>query len=68
MINMIRNYTKCEQCGHNKICSYKEIQKDVMSKMEGRLDNACSPDIFKFSFECTEYLPKERSTFTYNEI
>jgi hypothetical protein len=52
---MIQNYTKCERCEHNKVCSYKEIQKDVMSKMEGRLDNACSPEIFKFSFECKEY-------------
>ena len=32
-----------------------EIQKDIMSKMEGRLDNACPPEIFKFSFECKEY-------------
>ena len=52
---MIQNYTKCERCEHNKVCSYKEIQKDIMSKMEGRLDNACSPEIFKFSFECKEY-------------
>lgn len=68
MINMIKNYTKCANCEHNKICCYKEIQKDVISKMEGRLDNACSPDIFKFSFECTEYLSKERSVFNLNEI
>ena len=52
---MIQNYTKCERCEHNKVCSYKEIQKDVINKMEGRLDNTCSPDIFKFSFECKEY-------------
>ena len=32
-----------------------EIQKDIMSKIEGRLDNACPPEIFKFSFECKEY-------------
>ena len=52
---MIQNYTKCERCEHNKVCSYKEIQKDIMNKMEGRLDNICSPDFFKFSFECKEY-------------
>ena len=56
---MIQNYTKCEHCEHNKVCSYKEIQKDIMSKMEGRLDNACSPEIFKFSFECKEFKAME---------
>ena len=58
---MIQNYTKCEQCEHNKVCCYKEIQKDIMSKMEERLDNACSPEIFKFSFECKEYKSIEKT-------
>ena len=59
---MINNYTKCENCQHNKVCQYKEIQKEVMHKMEGRLDNSCSPEIFDFTFKCKEY--KELETIT----
>ena len=53
----INNTTKCEFCGHNKVCQYKEQQIEILHKMEGRLDNSCPPDIFDFSFICKEFKP-----------
>ena len=55
----IYNYSKCGNCIHQEVCQYKEQQKDVLEKMNTRLDNSCAPSIFKFSFECQQYQPAE---------
>lgn len=58
---MIQNYSKCELCIHKNVCMYKNEQKEVLEKMNGRLDNICSPEFFKFSFECKNFYHKESS-------
>lgn len=51
----IKNYTECKYCDHEEVCKYKEIQEEVLIKMNGRLDNICCPDNFKFTFQCNFY-------------
>lgn len=54
----IHQINKCEDCVHLTVCQYAEIRKEVLGKMSGKLDNCCCPEIFKFSFGCSEYYHK----------
>lgn len=56
--NMIQNYSKCELCIHQDICRFQANQEEILTKMNGHLDNIYKPDIFKFSFECSRYRNK----------
>lgn len=54
-MNEIKMYTFCDNCKHKNVCQYKIEAEEVYSKMIGHLSNTCASDIFKFTFECTEY-------------
>ena len=57
--NMIQNYCECKNCFHENVCQYKGEQKEILTKMNGRLDNICCPDIFNFFFECKNFYNKD---------
>ena len=54
---IMRQFTKCEKCEHNKICMYEKSAKEILDKTEKYLDTnyVCIPSIFEFSFECKEF-------------
>lgn len=59
---MIKNYTQCGKCEHNKVCQYKKNVEEILIKTNGHLDNLYVPEIFKINFECKEYKEKEEIT------
>ena len=55
--NMFKNFTKCERCIHNQVCSFKTEQKDLIDKIEMYLNNKRPSKIFNFILECKAYQP-----------
>lgn len=51
----IKRYSYCDNCKHKNVCQYRDYAEEVYNKMTGHLNNICASDIFKFTFECTEY-------------
>ena len=59
---MINNYTKCGNCQHEKVCQFKINVNEIITKMNGHLDNISYPkEIFDFTFKCKEYKENEES-------
>ena len=57
--NMFKNFTKCERCIHNQVCSFKTEQKELIDKMETHLNNDPPSKIFNIILECRVYRPNE---------
>ena len=52
---LIKNFN-CNKCTKRNICKYKEIETaEIISKVEGKLDNEYCPPIISFSAFCKEY-------------
>ena len=56
---IFKNFTKCERCIHNQVCSFKTEQKDLINKIEMYLNNKRPSKIFNFILECKAYQPNE---------
>jgi len=54
-MNEIKMYTYCDNCKHKNVCQYKNEAEEVYNKMTGHLNNICASDVFRLTFECTEY-------------
>ena len=53
--NMFKNFTKCEHCIRNQVCSFKTEQKELIDKIETHLNNDPPSKIFNIILECKEY-------------
>ena len=65
-MNEIKRYFNCENCDHKFVCQYKGIAEEAYTKMNGRLGNIDAPEIFKFTFECTQHhdiIPKKENAW-----
>ena len=58
---IFKNFTNCERCIHNQVCSFKTEQKDLIDKIEMYLNNKRPSKIFNFILECKckAYQPNE---------
>lgn len=55
---VLENLTLCEECSHNKVCSFKAEQREFFSEITDKIDNSHCPEIFKFTFLCKEFQRK----------
>ena len=53
--NIFKNFTKCERCIHNQVCSFKTEQKELIDKMETHLNSIRPSKIFNIILECKAY-------------
>ena len=51
----IKKINSCESCLHNEVCMFKSEQKEILEKMNCRLDNCSSSPVFEFRFLCLKY-------------
>ena len=52
---MNKNFN-CEECKKRNVCKYTEIEvPEIISKVEGKLDNESCPDVIEFYVTCTEF-------------
>ena len=58
---MFKNFTKCEHCIHNQVCSFKTEQKELADKIETHLDNENPSKIFNIILECKTYQSNENA-------
>lgn len=58
---MFKNFTKCERCIHNQVCSFKTEQKELVDKIETHLDNENPSKIFNIILECKTYQSNENA-------
>ena len=56
---VFKNFTKCERCIHNQVCSFKTEQKELTDKIETHLNNDSPSKIFNIILECKAYQPNE---------
>ena len=59
---MFKNFTKCERCIHNQVCSFKTEQKELTDKIETHLNNDSPSKIFNIILECKAYQPNENES------
>ena len=52
---VFKNFTKCERCIHNQVCSFKTEQKKLTDKIETYLNNDSPSKIFNIILECKAY-------------
>ena len=53
---MFKNFTKCERCIRNQVCSFKIEQKELIDKIETHLNNNPLSKIFNIILECIKFL------------
>ena len=47
---------ECENCKKYNVCKYTEVEvPEIISKVEGKLDNEFCPDIIEFYVTCKEF-------------
>lgn len=52
---LIKNFD-CNNCIKGKVCKYKEVETpEIISKVEGRIDNEFCPPIINFTVSCKEF-------------
>ena len=52
---MFKNFTKCEHCIRNQVCSFKTEQKKLINKIETHLNSDPSSKNFNIILECKAY-------------
>ena len=62
----IKEWNKCNNCAHARVCNYSESRRELLDTMNKQLTSWCGidyflPEFFEFSFECKEFV-KEEST------
>ena len=57
--NMFKNFTKCERCIRNQVCSFKTEQKELIDKIEIHLNSNPLSKNFNIILECKTYQPNE---------
>lgn len=59
---LIKNF-HCENCTKEKVCKYKEVETpEIISKVEGRIDNEYCPPVISFMVSCKEFKMKNSDT------
>ena len=58
---MLKNFTKCERCIHNQVCSFETEQKELIDKMKAHINNDRPSKIFNIILECKGYQSNETS-------
>ena len=54
---------ECENCKKYNVCKYTEVEvPEIISKVEGKLDNEFCPDIIEFYVVCKEFERKPAAT------
>ena len=52
---LIKNFN-CNNCTKENVCKYKEIETpEIISKVEGKIDNEYCPPIINFTVSCKEF-------------
>ena len=59
---MFKNFTKCERCIHNQVCTFETEQKELIDKMETHLNSIRHSKIFNIILECKEYQPNKNES------
>ena len=55
---LIKNFD-CNNCIKKEVCKYKEVETpEILSKVEGRIDNTYCPPIIDFIVTCKEFQKK----------
>ena len=53
---MLNKTFDCNNCIKGKVCKYKEIETpEILSKINGKIDNECCPHIISFTVICKEF-------------
>ena len=53
----IKEWNKCENCIHNNICEFRTDREEYIKQMNSKLGNLeYMTDLFRFSFECREFI------------
>lgn len=63
----IKEYNKCNNCIHIRVCNYAENRQELLKTMNEQLTSWCGtdyflPSFFDFSFECKEFIKQEPIT------
>ena len=53
---MFKNFTKCEHCIRNQVCSFKTEQKELIDKIETHLNSDPLSKNFNIILECKKFL------------
>lgn len=60
----IKEWNKCENCAHARVCNYSESRRELLDTMNKQLVSWCGtdyflPEFFEFSFKCKEFVKEE---------
>lgn len=57
---------ECEDCKKYNVCKYAEIEvPEIISKVEGKIDNESCPEIIEFYVTCKEFDRKTKTRSDY---
>ncbi len=53
---MLKKTFDCDNCTKANVCKYKEVETpEIISKVEGKIDNEYCPSIINFVVSCKEF-------------
>ena len=60
----IKEWNKCNNCAHARVCNYSKSRRELLDTMNKQLTSLCGtdyflPEFFEFSFECKEFVKEE---------
>ena len=60
----IKEWNKCNNCAHARVCNYSKSRRELLDTMNKQLTSWCGtdyflPEFFEFSFECKEFVKEE---------
>lgn len=67
MSQEIKEWNKCSNCIHARVCNYSNSRTELLDSMNKRLASWCGvdyflPEFFALSFECKEFTAATRAS------